>query len=540
MAKNIKKSLCVLLTVTMIATLFIGCGKKSSSNTTTGQELVAMDDTKSVELTYFYWEDEYIVDSLVEGWNSVHPNATVTTHMTTTSTNNQDIINLASSNSVPDVFWIVGTPENFIKQGLLYDMSVMWDADSDAQNVIGGVNDFELGKFGTSGKWTTPVKFFPTVMFLNLTTFQTLNHDMPSYDWTWEEFEDVVKDMSTQYNGKQYFGISEACTVITLYPIANDPDCIGEFGWDGTSFDLTDWADGLDLEKEFIDRKYKSPVPGGTSYGSDDDYLVQLYGESLFTQDKGYAAIRTDHWWCWERYWNDYSFYSNNTYFVPYTMPHTEENQSSTNMFATIDFGAISSATTNPLESYYLLKYMTWGADGWNWKLDHREEIRNTAIVANGGNPDEFWSGNADATDGGEVINNCPITKDTEVWNKYKLLHPNAETGDDIADRLEAVNVDPNARIEAFEAFWENVLAGKWTCYGSQQIPGFDSWLTSTYQKGEDFAAGATGVEDAVIHYNAGSASQFVQTLTDSANESAAEYKAILDEMIQKTGGSTN
>ena len=536
MAKNIKKSLCLLLTVTMIATLFIGCGKKEGGTSAPKAQLNPMDDTKSLELTYFYWEDEHIVNSLEKGWAEAHPNAKLTTHMTTTGTNNQDILNLATSNSVPDVFWIVGTPENFIKQGLLYDMSDMWGADEDAQNVIGGVNDFKLGMFGTEGKWTTPVKFFPTVMFLNLTTFQTLNHDMPSYDWTWEEFEEVVADMSTQYNGKQYFGISEACTVITFYPIANDPDCIGEFGWDGTSFDLTDWADGLDLEKEFIDRKYKAPVPDGTSYGDDNAYLTELYGEVLHTQYKGYAAIRSDQWWCWERYWNDYSFYSNNTYFVPYTMPHTEANKDSKNLFATIDFGAISSMTANPLESYYLLKYMTWGADGWNWKLDHREEIKKTAIEAAGGNPDGFWTGEADETTGGEVINNCPITKDKEVWDKYKKFHPNSETGDELADKLKEVNVDPNARIEAFEAFWENVLASKWTCYGSQQIPGFDSWLYGPYFKGTDYVAGQEGVENAVIHGNAGSASQFVQTLTDSANESAQEYKQILDDMIQKQG----
>ena len=92
MAKNIKKSLCLLLTVTMIATLFIGCGKKESGPSAPKAQLNPMDDTKSVELTYFYWEDEHIVNSLAEGWAAAHPNAKLTTHMTTTDTNNQDIL----------------------------------------------------------------------------------------------------------------------------------------------------------------------------------------------------------------------------------------------------------------------------------------------------------------------------------------------------------------------------------------------------------------------------------------------------------------
>ena len=75
MAKKIKKSLCLLLTVTMIATLFIGCGKKNEGGSTERPQLNPMDDTKPVELTYFFWEDEHIVASLEEGWAKEHPNA---------------------------------------------------------------------------------------------------------------------------------------------------------------------------------------------------------------------------------------------------------------------------------------------------------------------------------------------------------------------------------------------------------------------------------------------------------------------------------
>lgn len=527
MAKRIKKSLCLLLTVTMMATLFVGCGSSGGGSSTTKATLKAFDDETPMTLGYAYWEDQYVVESLVEGWNAEHPNATLNQKMTTDlTTHNQDIINLAASKSVPDVFWVLGTPENMINKGLLYDMSLMWDADPDTQNVIGGVNEFELGKFGTNGKWTTPVKFFPTVMFLNLTTFKTLNHEMPSTDWTWEEFEEVVEEMSHD----KYFGISEACTVITLYPIANDPDCIGEFGWNGEEFDLTDWAYGLELEKTFIEKNWKAPV-AGTEEG--DAIITSEYG-GIQPQDNGYAAIRTDHWWCWERFWNDHSFYEYNTFFVPYTIPHTEENADSTNMFATIDFGAISSMSEHPLEAYYLLKYMTWGADGWNWKLDHYTEIHEKAIIQSGGNPDEFEIGNADDTTGGEVINNCPITLDEEVWAKYEALHPNAESGDPIADKLVAAGLSETARIEVFEDFWENVKAGKWTCYGSQQIPGFDTFLYDYYFENE-FIAGYAGVEEAVIN-GSGTADDYVEDLTNKANELADEYKAILNQQITNTG----
>ena len=520
MANRLKKTACLLLTVTTAATLFAGCGSSGGSRVERVSSLKPFDDTKQVELSYAYWEDQYVVEKLTEGWNTLHPNAKLTSEMNTTADHNQKIINLAASKQVPDVFWVLGSPENMIQKGLLADMSGMWENDPDTKNLIGGVNDFKLGYFGTEGKWTTPVKFFPTVMFLNLTTFQTLNVDMPSADWTWEEFEQVVQ--STSHD--KYFGISEACTVITLYPIASDPNCIGEFGWDGTSFDLTNWADGLELEKEFIEQNYKAPVPDGKTYGDDNAKLEELYGEVFHPQDRGYAAIRTDNWWCWERFWNDSTFYDNKTFFVPYVVPHTEDNQDSKNMFATIDFGAISSQSENQLEAYYLLKYMTWGAEGWNQRLDNYDAIRAKAIEANGGDKD--------VTDGGETINNCPITLDSEVWAKYEKLHPNTETGDPIADLLEAAKLDANARVNVFTDFWTKVKEGKWTCYGSQQIPGFDTFLADYYFKNE-FVPGYEGIEQAVLNGGLGADEQ-VADLTNKANELAQQFKDQLESQIQK------
>ena len=54
----------------------------------------------------------------------------------------------------------------------------------------------------------------------------------------------------------QGWGVSESVTVITWYPIASDADCIGEFGWNGKEFDLTNWADGMEIEKGWIDKGY--------------------------------------------------------------------------------------------------------------------------------------------------------------------------------------------------------------------------------------------------------------------------------------------
>ncbi len=507
MAKKIKKSLCLLLTVTMVATLFVGCGGEPE---VVRPKLTPMDTETEMTLSYMYWEDQHIVDKLVETWSTIYPNITVKAKMTADlGTHNQDILNLQASKNVPDVFWVLNSPESMIKNGLLMDMSLLWAADEDADNVIGGINDYKLGWFTTDAKWTTPVKFFPTCAFLNLKCFDVNGAEMPNMDWTWEEFEDVVEELSHD----KYYGISEACTVITWYPIASDPDCIGEFGWDGKEFDLTNWADGLDLEAEFINQGYKAPT--------DADTLIAMYGEDIQLQDKGLVAMRTDMWWCWERFWNDSAFFQNEVFFVPYAMPHTEDNQDSKNQIAIMDFGGIYSMTEHPREAYEVLKYFTWGAEGWNAKLDNYADIRATAIKANSDDPDN--------TTGGETINNCPITLDKTVWEKYEALHP-TDGNDVIADKLAAANLTGD-RGKYFDFWWEVVKTSKWVCYGSQQMPGFGTFLDDYYFKHE-WVEGQLGIENAVIQAGY-SAADAVDDLNKAANENVQSYISKLKAQIQ-------
>ncbi len=507
MANRIKKSLCLLLTVTMIASLFVGCGKAETRQTVT---LTPMDTETEMTLSYLYWEDQHIVKKLVETWSQKYPNITINQKMTADlGTHNQDILNLQASKNVPDVFWVLNSPESMIKNGLLMDMSLLWEADPDTKDVIGGINEFDLGYFTTKAKWTTPVKFFPTCAFLNLKCFEVNNKEMPEMDWTWEDFEGVVEELSN----KDYYGISEAVTVITWYPIASDPDCIGEFGWDGEEFDLTNWADGLDLEAEFINQQYKAPTT--------EEELIAKYGDNIQPQDKGLVAMRTDNWWCWERYWNDSAFFQNEVYFVPYAMPHTEDNQDSKTQIATMDFGGIYSMTEHPREAYEVLKYFTWGADGWNDKLDNYDEIRATAIKANADDPDD--------TTGGETINNCPITLDEGVWEKYEALHP--QDGKDVKAADLAASGISGDRGVYFEFWWEVVKSSKWACYGSQQMPGFGTFLDDYYFKHE-WVEGQAGIENAVIKAGFNPADA-VDDLNKAANDNVQSYISKLKAQIQ-------
>lgn len=503
MSRNIKKALCLTLAVAMTGSLFTACGKDDSSKKPASANKLQDLTKEEITLTYQFWEDGPIVETLVENWSQEHSNITVKPSEVLVGDNNTTLQNLLSSEDFPDVFWVLGTPDFAITGGMLANMTGMWEADEDTKNVIGGINKFKLGYLGTDYKWTTPVKFFPTEAWLNMNYFKTHNADMPSTDWTFEDMAGLVESLTTgeTTGANAGWGVSEAVSIITWYPIASDPDCIGEFGWNGKKFDLTNWAEGMSIEKEWRDNGYTAPG------------LVD--GTDLIPQDNGYVAMRLDNWWCWERFWDKDEMYTKKVYWVPYILPHTKDNQDSNTYLATIDFGGISSVTPYQREAYEVLKYFAWGADGWKYKISRYDEI-----VGKG----------SEASVSGLIpgpINNCPITTDKEIWDSYEAKHPTtAAGGDKEGQELYGVN-----RAPYFDAFFKTVKTADWTCYGSAQIPGFDTWLLNDYRSKVQFGDYENGVEDAVFT-GGENPEDFVEWLTDRANETNKQFLGDIEAIL--------
>ena len=509
MSKNIKKVLCLTLAVAMTGSLFTACGKKDDK-----QEAATLGEmTKDeITLTYQLWEDGPIAKALVSEWNELYPNITINVSETTTAENNQNLTSFMGTNQMPDVFWVLGTPDFAIRNGMLQNMAFMWEADDDTKNVIGGINEFDLGYLGTEGKWTTPVKFFPTEAWLNMNYFTKRNKEMPSTDWTFEEMKQCIEDVTIDNTGSGW-GLSEAITVITWYPIASDENCIGEFGWNGKEFDLTNWAEGMLIEKEWRDNGIKAPDNMSGLPGYEDG------GDQRFPQDEGLVAMRWDNWWCWERYWDKDEMYTKQVYWVPYILPHTEDNQGSDTYIATMDFGGIYSGTKYAREAYEVLKYFCWGAQGWEHKITKRDDIIASVVG------DEELASVSGLAPG--PINNCPITTDSTIWEMYEQKHPTSAAGGD----TEGESKYQINRAPYFDAFFEKVKTSKWTCYGSGQIPGFDTWLTDNYRSATMYD-GAAGVEDWVF-LNGGDPYEKVDILTESANQTNKELLDTISAVLE-------
>ena len=468
--------------------------------------------TEEITLTYQFWENRPIVKTLIKEWNKLYPNITIEPCEVVIGDNNENLLSYAGTNNMPDVFWINGTPDFAVKNGLLADMSRLWEMDADTKNVIGGINDFYLGYLGTEQKWTTPIRFYPTCAWLNMNYFGKTSLDMPDTDWTFEEMKRYVEDLSIDNNGGGW-GISEAVTVITWYPIASDSKCISEFGWNGREFDLTNWAEGMMIEKEWRDNGYKAPPTMQDISGYEND------GYMYYPDEEGLAAIRLDDWSRWERYWNTEETYAKQVYWVPYALPHTEKNKESDTNLASMLFGGISADTDYSREAYEVLKFFEWGAEGWNYKISKCDEI-----IASATYDEEMISITGIIP---RPLDNCPITADENIWQMYEAKYPTNAAGGDSVGRSK-YNID---RAPYFSDFLQKARTLKWTCYINTQILGYNRWCQEYYDSFDKYD-GAYGVEDWVFEMG-GDPYKKVQMLSDGANKIYKEEMDVLENLMK-------
>ncbi|MBE5940246.1 MAG: extracellular solute-binding protein [Lachnospiraceae bacterium] len=473
MKKGIKKLLCLMLVVAMASTVFTAC---SSGSKGPRVELKPMTEDV-ITLTYAFWEDKAIVDLIMEDWNALYPNITINAVEYTPSTFNENLKALFAANDAPDVFGIVGSIDFAIENGMLLDMTGLWELDPDAKDgkILKGINDFEIGYFGTDCKWATPIKFYPHTALINKYMVEnTANKEMPDTDWTWDEYEEFVESFQGMKDDRGYnlYGMNAAdgTSPITWYPIAADGNCIGEFGWtesedaEGGCFDMENWAYGVTLYYDWIEE--------GVIALQDEETRNNLW-EGSYPQDIGLVAVRNEAWNGFVRYFDndEQPMLNNNAIFVPYIMPHVETvAKEDYTYIGILDMGGINSTQIEyGREAYEVLKFFAWGAEGWKAKLKYYPDM--TA--------DETYS-----VMGAKTADNFPICLDDEVWEAFTDIYANWKG-------------DPYGRGDYFKDFFAKVKAARWTCLGSPQIPGFGTWLEEFYW-GEEFVPGYYGIETAV------------------------------------------
>ena len=430
---------------------------------------------EEITLTYMNFDNKVLTEWLAEKFTELHPNIKVNVIYEVAGDDyNNTLLNLVSTGQTPDCFMILGNCDFALSNGLLGDMTEYWENDPENDNILPSINGAKLGYYGSNQKLATPIKFFPDAIYADMAVFEKLNVEMPPTDWTWDEMVQAFKDVTSPDEG--IYGFNMFHNIVTYYPVAANPNAIGEFGWNGKEFDMTDWAVGVNTLAELINGKYRAPVT--------EDELIAWQGSTDWAAYSGRLGFQIDAFWTYLNLFDTDDYRNKGIEFVPYATPSVEGNDVKYK-FGVLDFGGISSGTEHPREAYELLKFMGWGLEGWKYKMEGYKTLFDEAANV------YVWQQSMP----------CPLTMDEDIWADFQAtFFPSLHDDGDINEKDQKYG-------KYFDDFFAEVRHGV-VPFGDCQIPGFAAFIAGPY----------AGVEDSVTS-GATNASDWVAELTEKANE---------------------
>lgn len=198
-----KLSLGVVAAVT--AVLLAGCGGSPAEQKAAGP---APTDLKA-NITYGYWDANQTpaMDKLIADFNAKYPNIKVTSQVTPWAQYWTKLQTQASSNTLPDVFWMNGPNfQLYASNGQLAPITPLVDSKQvDPANYPDALNKL----YSLDGKQYGVPKDFDTIaLWYNKKIFAEAGVAVPTNDWTTAEFKTAAKTISDKLKSKGIYGVA--------------------------------------------------------------------------------------------------------------------------------------------------------------------------------------------------------------------------------------------------------------------------------------------------------------------------------------------
>ena len=369
-----KKYLSIVI-ILLLALFAIGCGETADSGngdggqnggTNNGGTNNGGNSNRKIYLTYAEWGDQDVAQKMLDAFMKAHPNIVVTLDTSITgsgTTFTTNLISAAQGNMLPDVFVTDNVP-SVIKNGLVYDISEFWDKDPDAAKVYSNIASTAIYK-DASGKvvrLAAPSYQFIKGFFVNQTLLTNLGIDIPGYDWTFEDFYDICSQVlnAGTYNGNRIFAINGYYGSLDFEKAmtAQTNAGLGYDSWNGTRFNYESeqWLKYRRYTEEFYQTGMLEQLTA--------EEKEQIYGnESAWPFEKGHTAFAVEGSWNILSYLDSFQAADMKVEFYPYPAGVTA------NEAVILDYMCVSSLTDYPEEAYELMKWMSFGEEGWNARL---------------------------------------------------------------------------------------------------------------------------------------------------------------------------
>ena len=354
-----KKILAMLLMLSMVIAM-TACGNKTN------------DDGK-VTLRFASWalgtpEQNNLERQMIAAFEAAHPNIKIEIAEDIVDPWNDSLNTAASGKNLPDVALIAELPTAVANRWAL-DLSELAANDPEWKNVPESLVE--------SGKYNGKLYGIPTSMslagfFVNTDYFEEANVDPLEYGYDWATFEETVKKLHKPTEGKA--ALRFVNDFVNFLPFVWD-DNQGWYTYDGEKMTLNskEFIKAVNTTKDFVNYSWVG-LSEDQMAGIPNDYEAWRAGNT---------AIWYDGTWGCEGYKND----------LPYEVEFVGLADGKSVIVP--DYCFIASTTEHPQEAWEFVKFMFWGKQGINTRMD------------------------LDAADDGVSWTTLPLNMDEEIIDRY-------------------------------------------------------------------------------------------------------------------------
>jgi multiple sugar transport system substrate-binding protein len=438
------------LKITLFVGLILaGCGGNSTTPSSQGTTSVNNSTTSQgpapITLSYADWANPEFNQRMIDLFQAKYPHITVQLRQDILGSGAEFTGNLIAASQaglLPDVFATDNVP-TVVNAGLTLDVAQYWDADQDAALVYENIKN--TGIYNNK-RFAIPSFQFLKGVLINLDIFKkadlqtTANYRIdgdgyPVKDWTFEEMINIAKaiknfDLQDYQNLvvglDTWYGTPDFQQVWpTMENEATQYDT-----WDGTKFSYTspEWKSAMQAKVDL------HRLTDGTTTRFNQEDIDAHAPLKTYMIRTGYAAMDIEGSW---QFWVIKDAIDNLNFelgFWPYP-------SGSKGLFppTILDFQAISANTRHPEAAYLLAKWMTYGREGWNARLDLLEADRQAAL--NQGKTPDF-------------LDRFPVAEYAEIWDRVDGLVEGIQGIDAIFDRIEFAKPDLDKWLPGYKEFW--------------------------------------------------------------------------------------
>ena len=242
-----KKSISMLLAASMVGTLLAGCGASAPSSSAAASSEASTSTAaapESVTLKLATWDNtsNNVVTDAVAAFEAANPNIKVEIIDIPSADYTTKLSVMLNGGSDVDAFYIKDgdTAKSLVEKGQLADLSSYITTDGIDLAAYNGLAE----NFSFDGKqYALPARTDFYVMYYNKDIFDAAGVAYPTNDWTWDEFEETAKKLTSGEGANKIYGAA----------FHTWQACIQNWGVQDGKHTIMDYDTGYDFFKPYYE-----------------------------------------------------------------------------------------------------------------------------------------------------------------------------------------------------------------------------------------------------------------------------------------------